>query len=148
VRDRGLAGVFVDVSGSVGPGELAAFLGELGGILRDADLPVRLITWDTAVLEDLQLDSAESLHACLDARRFRLRGGGGTDPACIIGHLDGPEGADLPLPSFGVLLTDGLVPWPEAEAWPLPLLVASVGPLPPPSAGYDSLSIPVSGALS
>ena len=50
-------------------------------------------------------------------------------------------GDDLPLPSFGVLLTDGEVPWPDADDWPLEVLVVSTGAPPPESLGYESLHI-------
>lgn len=141
-RDRGAVGVFVDVSGSVLPGELAAFMGELTGVLDAADLPVRLITWDAGVQEDLWLERAESLHEALATGTCTLTGGGGTDPRCVIRHLSGPgENGDLPLPDFGLLLTDGCVPWPGAGDWPLDLLVVTTRQPPPAALGYESLQI-------
>jgi len=141
VRDRGPVGVFVDVSGSVGPEQLGAFMGELVGILQQADLPVRLITWDAEVQEDLMLERPEDLGAAIRQGGLALRGGGGTDPRCVIGRLAAPEAQDLPALSFGVLLTDGWVPWPEARDWPLDLLVVCCGSLPDPGLGYDALLI-------
>ena len=141
IRDRGAVGVFVDVSGSVGPEQLGAFMGELVGILRNADLPVRLITWDAAVQEDLLLEHPEDVLDALRQRDLELRGGGGTDPRCVIGHLHSAEGGDQPPLSFGVLLTDGYVPWPEATDWPLELLVVCSNVLPEPGLGYDALKI-------
>ena len=141
IRDRGPVGVFVDVSGSVGPAELGAFMGELVGILQNADLPVRLITWDASVQEDLLLERPEAMQAALQQGGLALVGGGGTDPRCVIEHLEGPEAPDLPPLSFGVLLTDGFVPWPQAAAWPFDLLVVCSGVLPDPTFGYDALMI-------
>jgi predicted metal-dependent peptidase len=141
IRDRGPVGVFVDVSGSVGPAELGAFMGELVGILQNADLPVRLITWDAAVQEDLLLEHPEDMEAALGQGGLALVGGGGTDPRCVIGHLAGPDAEDLPPLSFGVLLTDGYVPWPRASDWPFELLVVCSAVLPDPTFGYDALMI-------
>lgn len=148
MRDAGVAGVLVDVSGSIGPVELSAFLSELGGILRDTRLPVRLITWDQDVMEDLLLESGDDLQVRLAAHELDLAGGGGTDPRCILAHLESPEGQELPLPSFAVLLTDGEVPWPDAAEWPFPVLVAGTAELPLPDLGYDGLLLPLTGATA
>ena len=141
VRDRGAVGVFVDVSGSVGEAELGAFMGELSGILRDAELLVRLITWDVTVQEDLWLENADGLHQALADRELCLQGGGGTDPRCVIDYLDEVGTGDHPRPSFAILLTDGEVPWPDADQWPMDLLVVSTGPCPPDSLGYESIQL-------
>jgi predicted metal-dependent peptidase len=141
IRDRGPVGVFVDVSGSVGPAELGAFMGELAGILQHADLPVRLITWDAEVQEDLLLEHPEDMRAALQQGALALAGGGGTDPWCVIDHLSAPEAQDLPPVSFGVLLTDGYVPWPRAAEWPIDLLVVCSAQPPDPALGYDALMI-------
>lgn len=140
-RDRGAVGVFVDVSGSVGPEALGAFMGELQGILRDAEVPVRLITWDADVQEDLWLDEPEGVREALVAGRLQFSGGGGTDPRCVIEHLVSPAGQEHPLPSFGILLTDGYVPWPQAAEWPIDLIVVCTGQLPEQALGYDALEI-------
>jgi len=141
IKDRGPVGVFVDVSGSVGPSELGAFMGELVGILQNTDLPVRLITWDAAVQEDLLLEHPEDMQSALQQGSLVLAGGGGTDPRCVIEHLEAPEAQDLPPLSFGVLLTDGCVPWPQASDWPFDLLVVCSCVLPDPTFGYDALMI-------
>ena len=140
IRYRGLVGVFVDVSGSIGDVELQAFLGEVRGILDSTGHAARLMTWDTAVGVDLHFESASDLDLALADRNQCIAGGGGTDPRCVIERLQAEEG-DHPLPSFGVLLTDGCVPWPCASEWPLDLVVVSTGPLPPPQCGYDALSL-------
>ncbi len=139
IKDRGPVGVFVDVSGSVGPDELGAFMGELIGILQNADLPVRLITWDAEVQEDLFLEHPEDVSEAIQQRNLELTGGGGTNPRCVIDYLQSSKAEDLPAVSFGVLLTDGYVPWPMAMDWPIDLLVVSSGALPEPHFGYDAL---------
>jgi len=140
VRDQGRVGVFLDVSGSIGPAELGAFVGELAGLLQEAGLPVRLITWDTSVQEDRLLDRAEDLLAALQHGQLALRGGGGTDPRCVIARLRDDAAGDAPV-SFGILLTDGLVPWPEASAWPVELLVVCSDALPDPACQYDAIRL-------
>lgn len=139
IKDRGPVGVFVDVSGSVGPEELGAFMGELVGILQNADLPVRLLTWDASVQEDLFLEHPEDVREAIAQRNLELKGGGGTDPRCVIEHLQSPQSGELPPVSFGVLLTDGYVPWPDASDWPIDLLVVCTGQLPEAAFGYDAL---------
>ncbi len=138
LKDRGLAGVFVDVSGSVDEIQLAAFLTEVEGILQEADQDCRLLTWDAAVQEDVLLDRGSSLREALSGKELRLQGGGGTDPRCVISHLE-EDRSGHGLPHFGVLLTDGYVPWPRADAWPLPLIVISTRELPEPGFGYEAL---------
>ena len=141
IRDRGPVGVFVDVSGSVGPQELGAFMGELVGILQGADIPVRLITWDASVQEDLLLERPEDMSDAIATKTLALSGGGGTDPRCVIERLRDPGATDLPPVTFGVLLTDGYVPWPDAADWPIELLVVCCRELPPTRFGYDALAI-------
>jgi len=141
IKDKGPVGVFVDVSGSVGPDELGAFMGELVGILGSAEIPVRLITWDAGVQEDLLLDDPEDVRSAIQGGDLKLQGGGGTDPRCVIDHLNSVESDDLPHVPFAVLLTDGYVPWPDAADWPLELLVVCSAELPPPQHGYDALKL-------
>ncbi len=141
IKDRGPVGVFVDVSGSVGPDQLGAFMGELVGILQNAELPVRLITWDASVQEDLYLEHPEDILSAIQERSLEFRGGGGTDPRCVIERLDSLEVLDLPALNFGVLLTDGYVPWPAADDWPLDLLVVCSDQLPGPNFGYDAIHL-------
>jgi len=141
LRDRGPVGVFVDVSGSIGPQDLGAFLGEISGILRDARSPVRLITWDVEVQEDLLWERPEDMPTALQSRDLKLVGGGGTNPRCVIRHLEVASEGELPQVSFGVLLTDGYVPWPRASDWPIDLIVVCTSELPEPALGYDALRI-------
>ena len=142
-RNLGVMGVFVDVSGSVGSPELSTFLTELQGILTQVEVQVRFITWDRNVHEDVLLEPGDDLKSLISSRILRLAGGGGTDPRCLIQHL--AEGSvDLPLPPYGVLLTDGLLDWPKVGDWPLELLVTTTAVMPPPT--YDALvlSLPTS----
>jgi predicted metal-dependent peptidase len=139
LRHRGVVGVFVDVSGSISPEDLGRFISELKGILEQTGHSVRLMAWDTEVTLDLLLEDAASLQQSLLSARDPLTGGGGTDPRCVIRRLE--SGGEEPMPHFGVLLTDGYVPWPEADDWPLELLVVCTGPLPPRDLGYDALEL-------
>lgn len=141
LRDRGVAGVFLDVSGSIQAGDLRAFLGELAGILQEGDLPVRLLHWDTEVSVDRLLLGPDDLRAALADLPRELRGGGGTHPLCLLDHLASPEAGGLPLPTFGILLTDGCLAWPPPCAWPFDLLVVTTGQEPPPHLHYDWVRI-------
>ncbi len=134
-------GVFVDVSGSIGPEELGAFMAELVGILQNAEVPARLITWDMSVQEDVYLERPEDVAVEIHQGSLELKGGGGTDPRCVIEHLESPESQDMPSLGFGILLTDGHVPWPDARNWPIDLLAVCCGPLPDPRYGYDAIQI-------
>ena len=144
-RNLGVVGVFVDVSGSVGPAELSAFLGELRGILSQVQVQVRFITWDADIHEELMVEPGEDLMTLLSSQALRLTGGGGTDPRCVIRHLDSGN-ADLPMPSYGVLLTDGYLDWPPVEDWPLDLLVVTTAALPPDT--YDAITLNLATASS
>ncbi len=144
-RNLGVVGVFVDVSGSVSSREMSAFLAELQGILGQVEVQVRFISWDADIHEDLLLEPGDDLMEMLARRTIRITGGGGTDPRCVIRHLSEGD-ADLPVPSYGVLLTDGCLDWPKAEAWPLDLLVVTTAQMPP--ATYDALALDLSAASS
>jgi predicted metal-dependent peptidase len=139
-----VVGVFVDVSGSVGPQEFSAFLAELQSILTQMEVQVRFITWDAGIHEDLVLDPGDDLMALLANQTVRITGGGGTDPRCVIRHL-AEDNADLPMPSYGVLLTDGALDWPKPEDWPLDLLVVTTQILPLPA--YDALLLNLSSPV-
>ena len=141
IRDRGPVGVFVDTSGSICPEELGAFLGEVVGILQNADLPVRLITWDARVQEDLYLEHPEDVLDAIRQRSLAFKGGGGTDPRCVIEHLQSEAPQDLPPVNFGILLTDGCVPWPNASDWPIELLAVCTEQLPDATCGYDAIHL-------
>ncbi len=139
-KHRGAIGVFVDVSGSIGQHELGAFLSEMAGILKSLEIPVRLITWDVQVFEDLMMETAEDMLDYLRDRNFCLKGGGGTTPQCLIDYLQdpSPESLDYPEITFAVLLTDGYAPWPDPSDWPVDLLVVSTGIAP---SGYENLHL-------
>ncbi len=140
-RNLGSVGVFLDASGSISSRELSAFLSELLGILRQLEVPVRLIHWDTVVTKDVWIDDPDGLEQALQTREFPVQGDGGTDPRCVIDRLNGDEGGDLPLPAFGLLFTDGWVPWPSARDWPLDLLVVTTDRSPERTFGYETIAI-------
>lgn len=140
-RDRGVVGVFIDVSGSIQAADLRAFLGELVGILRDGDLPVRMILWDTEVTADRLLQGPDDLRQALERIPHEIQGGGGTNPFCILEHLSDMDADALPIPTFGILLTDGDLAWPPPSVWPFDLLVVSTSQEPPPHLHYDWVRI-------
>lgn len=104
--------VAIDASGSIGPEELKAFLGELKAILTDvAPREIHLVWWDTqAAHVEIEADEAD------EVEQLQAYGGGGTDYGCVpkkIGELDLE-------PDAVVCLTDGYVRWPDEEEirWP------------------------------
>lgn len=131
----------MDVSGSISPHDLGAFLGELTGILQDGDVAVRLINWDVVVTSDQFLDDPDALRMASGEDQLEIVGGGGTDPRCVIELLEGPEASRHALPSFGILLTDGYVSWPRADEWPIDVLVVTTQEPPPIELGYDWVKI-------
>jgi predicted metal-dependent peptidase len=141
MRDHGVVGVFMDVSGSIQAADLRAFLGELVGILREGDLPVRMLHWDTEVTADRLLQGPDDLRQALEWMPQDIQGGGGTNPFCILEHLSGHGASAFPMPTFGILLTDGYVVWPTLCEWPFELLVVTTGQEPPPTLHYDWVRI-------
>jgi predicted metal-dependent peptidase len=139
--DVGTVGVFLDVSGSISSRELGAFLGELLGILQETEVATRIIHWDTDISADVWIDEPDALRTALSAELHQFWGGGGTNPQCLIDHLRDSQAEALPLPSYGLLLTDGLVPWPAVRDWPIELLVVTTLKAPPPELGYDFVMI-------
>lgn len=100
--------VAVDTSGSISDAELAAFLGEMKGILEQVrPRELWVAWWDTsAVLEQVSnLDDMEALHP---------QGGGGTNYSCVEPALV-DAGVE---PEVVVCMTDGAVAWPSDFAWP------------------------------
>ncbi len=145
LHHRGVVGVFVDVSGSISLKDLTEFITELKGILEQTGHAVRLLAWDVEVTRDLFLEDAAALQTSLLDCQDNLYGGGGTNPDCVIRHLEAVS--DAPNPSFGVILTDGYVPWPSAEAWPMEVMVVSTGPLPERQLGYDAMNLEIKSDL-
>ncbi|MDX6759425.1 VWA-like domain-containing protein [Streptomyces sp. F8] len=116
--------VVVDTSGSMGPGDLAAALAEVTGVLREVGVGgnrVAVLACDADVHAVTRVRSAGEVV---------LGGGGGTDMRVGIG-------AALALPdrpNMVVVLTDGYTPWPE-ETPSCRLIAALIGedpPAPPP----------------
>ena len=65
---------------------------------------------------------------------------GGTDLAAAISQAESSL-LDNTNHKILILLTDGEVPWPDADQWPMDLLVVSTGPCPPGSLGYESIQL-------
>ena len=105
----------IDMSGSIGREEISQFLGEVKKIC-DTVKPegIDLLYWDTRVCqhEKYEQDQLDSLLSTT-----KPRGGGGTDPQCIVDYMiDKKIKAEC-----AVILTDGYVcSW--GEGWPCPTL--------------------------
>lgn len=101
--------VGVDTSGSIGDSELAAFLGEVGGILNDCK-PRRIIVLGC----DSRISSEEEVSTLDDLRELGakgLGGGGGTSFRPVFEWVE-EHGVK---PEALVYLTDGWGRFPEAE---------------------------------
>jgi predicted metal-dependent peptidase len=140
-KDRGCVGVFMDVSGSIEDDTLVRFATEIYGILSMARCSVRVITWDTEVHDDLVYESADEFMDAVRARRFVVEGRGGTDFRCVQTYLRDDMNPDLPVPNFGVLLTDGMVGWTPLAEWPIDVLVVYTEHAPDAGYGYDAIRL-------
>tara|TARA_R110000868_G_scaffold23245_1_gene94042 strand:+ start:364 stop:1572 length:1209 start_codon:yes stop_codon:yes gene_type:complete len=107
--------VSIDMSGSIGPLEIGQFLGEVRSICEHVKPEgIDLLYWDTRVCqhEKYEQDQLDSLLSST-----KPRGGGGTDPQCIVDYIK-----DHKLkPECAIILTDGYVgSW--GEGWACPTL--------------------------
>lgn len=123
LRRRPRLALVVDTSASIGPEELAIFLGVVRRFMEAQAADLRLVEVDAEIQADRDLDD-------LDDLRLELRGGGGTCfdrlPAALAEHPE-LEPVDLAL-----LLTDGApTRWPPLRDWPCQVVVATVRELPP-----------------
>ena len=105
----------IDMSGSIGADEIGQFLGEVKKIC-DTVKPegIDLLYWDTRVCqhEKYEQDQLDNLLSTT-----KPRGGGGTDPQCIVDHIVQHKIKA----ECAVILTDGYVSsW--GEGWPCPTL--------------------------
>lgn len=113
--------VAIDMSGSIGPQQIAQFMGEIVGIC-DTVKPetVRLLYWDTQVCQDEKYAREEQ--ATL-VETTKPAGGGGTSPSCITDHMR----SESIKPQVVVVLTDGYVGGDWGGEWPCPVLWCIVG---------------------
>lgn len=105
----------IDMSGSIGDEEVGQFLGEVKKIC-DTVKPegIDLLYWDTRVCqhEKYEQDQLDNLISST-----KPRGGGGTDPQCIVNYMDKKKIKA----ECAVILTDGYVgSW--GEGWTCPTL--------------------------
>jgi predicted metal-dependent peptidase len=108
--------VILDTSGSITPGVLEQFFGEIDRISRRAR--VHVLQWDWAF-------QGYDLYRPGDWRSFRVKGRSGTDMAAPFAWLrEHRRMADVQ-----ILLTDGYCNWPAPGPFPLITVVASGGPL-------------------
>ena len=107
--------VGIDMSGSIGTEEVGQFLGEVQQICeRVKPEGIDLLYWDTRVCqhEKYEQDQLDNL-----VSSTKPRGGGGTDPQCIVDYMN-----DKKIKAeCAVILTDGYVcSW--GEGWSCPTL--------------------------
>jgi predicted metal-dependent peptidase len=105
----------IDMSGSIGDEEVGQFLGEVKKIC-DTVKPegIDLLYWDTRVCqhEKYEQDQLDNLISST-----KPRGGGGTDPQCIVNYMDKKKIKA----ECAVILTDGYVgSW--GQGWTCPTL--------------------------
>ena len=105
----------IDMSGSIGEEEVGQFLGEVQNICeRVKPEGIDLLYWDTRVCqhEKYEQDQLDNLISST-----KPRGGGGTDPQCIVDYM----GKKKIKAECAVILTDGYVcSW--GEGWSCPTL--------------------------
>ena len=107
----------LDTSGSMGPGELAAALAEVDGILNRLGLAARrvpVLACDTEV---------GALSKVARASDVVLAGGGGTDMGAGITAASRLR----PRPQVVVVLTDGYTPWPRSAPEGISVVVGLIG---------------------
>jgi len=105
----------IDMSGSIGQEEIGQFLGEVQNICeRVKPEGIDLLYWDTRVCqhEKYEQDQLDNLLSST-----KPRGGGGTDPQCIVDYMTNKKIKA----ECAVVLTDGYVSsW--GEGWSCPTL--------------------------
>jgi predicted metal-dependent peptidase len=105
----------IDMSGSIGQEEIGQFLGEVQNICeRVKPEGIDLLYWDTRVCqhEKYEQDQLDNLLSST-----KPRGGGGTDPQCIVDYMNNKKIKA----ECAVILTDGYVcSW--GEGWSCPTL--------------------------
>jgi len=105
----------IDMSGSIGEEEVGQFLGEVQNICeRVKPEGIDLLYWDTRVCqhEKYEQDQLDNLLSST-----KPRGGGGTDPQCIVDYMNKKKIKA----ECAVILTDGYVSsW--GEGWTCPTL--------------------------
>jgi len=105
----------IDMSGSIGEEEIGQFLGEVQNICeRVKPEGIDLLYWDTRVCqhEKYEQDQLDNLLSST-----KPRGGGGTDPQCIVDYMTNKKIKA----ECAVILTDGYVSsW--GEGWSCPTL--------------------------
>lgn len=119
-------------------GPASRFLAEVESGASSHDGLTRIILWDDQVRSDVCLEGGQPMRPLLEG----VRGSSGTRIRCLFERLQGiaydPSGAELPMPGFLVILTDGAVSdWPEPEEWPCEVLVVYTHQAPPD--GYAAI---------
>ncbi len=108
----------IDASGSIGPDELALFMGEMRSILETVrPRECWVLWWDTSV-------SAVEVFDPEDLESMTPYGGGGTMYHCVPEWLE-QQGME---PDIVVCCTDGYVAWPEPDKVRWPHVTVSTSP--------------------
>lgn len=105
--------VAIDTSGSVGDALLAAFLSEMFSLCAQVSPErVHLLWWDASVEGHQTFERGEYDSA---PEKAQPKGGGGTDPSCVMRYIDEHK-ID---PEACVIFTDGFFVWPEQPEYPV-----------------------------
>lgn len=89
--------ICIDTSGSISDNDLAEFIAHVRKLFKQYKVSAELIYWDAKV------QSGGNLKDAKDIGKVQIKGGGGTDPACIFEYLDEKRAKVITT----IVLTDG-----------------------------------------
>jgi len=108
--------VGIDTSGSIGGKQLNDFLSELQGIAKDVKPEkIDLLYWDSEVAGHEEYGTGDLDNIVMSTRP---KGGGGTDPTCMIGYMKEKNIQ----PDAIIVLTDGYIGDSWGVEWNAPVL--------------------------
>jgi predicted metal-dependent peptidase len=113
--------VQIDTSGSIGQEEIAAFMGEVSGILTDGNPMGTIVLWVDAKVAGV--DELPQGTPASELTNLKPKGGGGTDMCKGFDWIHENGIDQLPDGIVHVILTDGYTPWPNySPGWPVIVL--------------------------